>query len=206
MLPSAAAATGAEWRRSPRAQDWTTSSAPRPEESSQMWNSTAVPGVSSSPPSMSSLLTKSLPWCLAAFSCWISSAGWIQPYFPFQSVTVPVNFSAVILFRGRRCPFPLFGSNLPLPLPLPNLPPSHLPPPNLPPSIIVFITGAGPAPQPLQPPTGPQASLPQAPFGEPFPKSLPFAMPPPFGATGPLPPALMPLLAAAAAPGGTLPT
>mmetsp|Transcript_141347 Transcript_141347/g.451453 ORF Transcript_141347/g.451453 Transcript_141347/m.451453 type:complete len:268 (-) Transcript_141347:247-1050(-) len=90
-----------------------------------MWNSTVDPSVSASAPTRSSLLTKSPPLCLAAFSWPISSAGWIQPYLPFQALTVPVNFSAEILVRGNMWPLPLLPSLPsfpPLPMPLSNQP------------------------------------------------------------------------------------
>mmetsp|Transcript_53890 Transcript_53890/g.136857 ORF Transcript_53890/g.136857 Transcript_53890/m.136857 type:complete len:216 (+) Transcript_53890:435-1082(+) len=104
----------------------TTSSAPRPESSSQMWNSTGAPTSSSIAPSISFMPTKRLPLCNFAFSCSISSPGVIHPYFPFQAATVPVNFSADSRVRGKVWPLPPSLELLLLPLPLPLPPPLSL--------------------------------------------------------------------------------
>merc|ERR1719401_2209263 len=112
------------------------------------------------PPSRPLTLTKSPPLCNFAFSCSISSVGWIHPYLPFHALTVPVNFSAERRVLGSRCPLP---PSLPLSLPLPwSFPP-------LPKALITPFAAAG-APQPfaaplpatggVQPLAPPQASAP----------------------------------------------
>merc|ERR1719401_1614199 len=174
--------------------NWTTSSAPRPLESSAMWNSTVAPTVSSVLPMRSFMLTNRPPLCILAFSCSISSAGVIQPYLPFHAATVPLNFSAVMRFRGRRWPLPPSLPLLPLPLALPPLSPplpSQLlkllitpfaPIGDAQPFAPPFAAGvaaqpfAAPPPQPLAPlasqPLAPLASQPFAPF-QPLPPSSP---------------------------------
>mmetsp|Transcript_80304 Transcript_80304/g.203073 ORF Transcript_80304/g.203073 Transcript_80304/m.203073 type:complete len:267 (+) Transcript_80304:155-955(+) len=165
-----------------------------------MWNSTVAPGVNSSVPTKSSRLTKSPPLCFPAFSCWISSAGWIQPYLPFQAVTEPTNFSAEMRVRGKRCPLPLLRFLL-MALPLPNLPTSNLP---LPPSNLPLVATGGAQPLPPQDAAQPllPQGLPQAPLDMPLPESLPLPLAP----LAPLAAAALPFAAAAsAAPGGTTP-